>query len=167
VHLVDKSDHGNRRKVTRAALGFVAVRARVPASSANLGPGFDALALALALYVEVEIEPADALTITAEGEGSDLPTTSEHLAAQVVRSIHGHDRFAITVRSDIPVGRGLGSSASNPGPRLADDAGTRARTTTKPSVTFCSGRWSHLSTERHPRPHRQEATPCTTSPSSS
>jgi homoserine kinase len=70
------------------------------------------LALALALYVEVEVEPADALTITAEGEGSDLPQTADHLAAQVVRRVHGHDRFAITVRSDIPVGRGLGSSAS-------------------------------------------------------
>jgi homoserine kinase len=112
VHRVDKSDRSNPRKVTRAALGFVAVRARAPASSANLGPGFDALALALALYVEVEVEPADALRITAEGEGSDLPATAEHLAARVVRMVHGHDRFAITVRSDIPVGRGLGSSAS-------------------------------------------------------
>jgi homoserine kinase len=112
VHRVDNSDHTNLRKVTRAALGFVAVRARAPASSANLGPGFDALALALALYVEVEVEPADALSITTTGEGSDLPTTHEHLAAQVVRRVHGHDNFAITVRSDIPVGRGLGSSAS-------------------------------------------------------
>ena len=88
------------------------MRARAPASSANLGPGFDALALALSLYVEVEVEPADALTIVTSGEGSDLPTTSDHLAAQVVRRVQGHDKFAITVHSDIPVGRGLGSSAS-------------------------------------------------------
>jgi homoserine kinase len=94
------------------ALGFVAVRARVPASSANLGPGFDALALALALYVEVEVEPADELRIEATGEGRELPRTSEHLAAEVVRRVAGHDRFTITIRSDIPVGRGLGSSAS-------------------------------------------------------
>jgi homoserine kinase len=87
-------------------------RARVPASSANLGPGFDTLALALALYVEVEVEPADALSITSHGQGAELPTTADHLAARVVRNVAGHDRFAITVRSDIPVGRGLGSSAS-------------------------------------------------------
>ena len=88
------------------------MRARVPASSANLGPGFDALALALSLYVDVEVEPADALHIEATGEGSDLPRTRDHLAAQVVRAVHGHDDFAITIHSDIPVGRGLGSSAS-------------------------------------------------------
>jgi homoserine kinase len=88
------------------------VRARVPASSANLGPGFDALALALALYVEVEVEPSDELRIDATGEGSELPTGRDHLAAQVVRRVTGHDRFVITVHSDIPVGRGLGSSAA-------------------------------------------------------
>ena len=88
------------------------MRARVPASSANLGPGFDALALALALYVEVEVEVADELRIEATGEGSELPRTTDHLAAQVVRRVAGHDRFTIRVHSDIPVGRGLGSSAS-------------------------------------------------------
>lgn len=87
-------------------------RARVPASSANLGPGFDALALALALYIEVELEPASSLRIEASGEGADIPTTAGHLAARVVREVVGHDRFVITVRSDIPVGRGLGSSAA-------------------------------------------------------
>ena len=88
------------------------MRARVPASSANLGPGFDTLALALALYVEVEVEPADELTIVATGEGADIPPSPHHLAAQVVRRVAGHDRFRITVHSEIPVGRGLGSSAA-------------------------------------------------------
>lgn len=88
------------------------MRARVPASSANLGPGFDALALALALYVEVEVEPADELTIVATGEGDDIPSSPHHLAAQVVRQVAGHDRFRITLHSEIPVGRGLGSSAA-------------------------------------------------------
>jgi homoserine kinase len=88
------------------------MRARVPASSANLGPGFDTLALALSLYVEVEVEPADALVIRSEGEGSELPTDENHLAARVVRKVLGHDRVSITVRSAIPVGRGLGSSAA-------------------------------------------------------
>ena len=46
------------------------VRVRVPATSANLGPGFDALGLALALYNEVTIEEADALVVSIEGEGA-------------------------------------------------------------------------------------------------
>ena len=88
------------------------MRARAPASSANLGPGFDTLALALALYVEVEIVPADRLTVRAEGEGSDHPADASHMAARVAVEVAGHDRMAITVRSTIPVGRGLGSSAA-------------------------------------------------------
>ena len=88
------------------------MRARAPASSANLGPGFDTLALALSLYVDVEVEPADALSLRSEGEGSELPTDADHLAARVVREVAGHDRFSITVRSAVPVGRGLGSSAA-------------------------------------------------------
>ncbi|MBW3616107.1 MAG: homoserine kinase [Actinobacteria bacterium] len=87
-------------------------RARVPASSANLGPGFDTLAVALSLYVEVEVTEAEKLSITSHGEGADLPADADHLAARVARAVAGHDRLAITVRSDIPVGRGLGSSAA-------------------------------------------------------
>ncbi|MDQ6947741.1 MAG: homoserine kinase, partial [Actinomycetota bacterium] len=88
------------------------MRARAPASSANLGPGFDALAIALALHVTVEVTKADELTVTAEGQGSDLPADAEHLAARVATAVAGHDRLAIRVHSDIPVGRGLGSSAA-------------------------------------------------------
>jgi homoserine kinase len=88
------------------------MRARAPASSANLGPGFDTLALALALHVEVTVEAAGALTVVTHGEGAGLPADETHLAARVVREVTGHDRHAITVRSGIPVGRGLGSSAS-------------------------------------------------------
>jgi homoserine kinase len=86
--------------------------ARAPASSANLGPGFDSLAVALALYVEVEVGPADKLQITSSGEGADLPSDARHLAARVATKAAGHDRLAIRVHSDIPVGRGLGSSAA-------------------------------------------------------
>ena len=70
------------------------------------------LGLALKFYVEVEVVPAPSLHIDTEGEGADLPTDSSHLAAVVVRSILGHDRVALTVRSSIPVSRGLGSSAA-------------------------------------------------------
>ena len=88
------------------------MRAVAPASSANLGPGFDALALALALYVEVVVEPAERLTVTSEGEGADLPCDATHLAARIATEVAGHDRLHVHVRSEVPVGRGLGSSAS-------------------------------------------------------
>ncbi len=88
------------------------MKARVPASTSNLGPGYDVLGLALRRYVEVDVEPAARLTISAEGEGADLPQDESHLAARVVSSVLGHDRVAIVVRSGIPVGRGLGSSAA-------------------------------------------------------
>ena len=88
------------------------MHARAPASSANLGPGFDTLAVAVDLHVEVEVEPAAALEVHAEGEGADLPTDRSHLAARVAAEVLGHDRFRLRVRSAIPVGRGLGSSAA-------------------------------------------------------
>jgi homoserine kinase len=88
------------------------MRARVPATTANLGPGFDALALALDLYVEVEVEESDRLVVRCEGEGEDLPTDESHLAARVAIDVAGTDRLSITVRSEIPVARGLGSSAA-------------------------------------------------------
>jgi homoserine kinase len=88
------------------------VRARVPASAANLGPGFDALAIALTSYVEVTVEPAGRLEVCATGEGSELPADASHLAVRVAAGIIGHERLHVEVDSDIPVGRGLGSSAA-------------------------------------------------------
>jgi homoserine kinase len=88
------------------------VRARVPASSANLGPGFDTLAVALGLYVSVTVSPAPSLSVVASGEGSDLPADASHLAARVATSVAGTSELSIVVHSDIPVARGLGSSAA-------------------------------------------------------
>ena len=86
--------------------------ASAPASSANLGPGFDALALALERYIEVEIEPASQLSVETEGEGAGLSDNASHLAAKVAIEVVGHDHLAIRVRSEIPVARGMGSSAA-------------------------------------------------------
>ncbi len=87
--------------------------ARAPASSANLGPGFDALAVALGLYVEVSVAPRrEGLLVTAEGDGAELARGPEHLAARVATSVLGHDRVHVHVRSEVPVARGLGSSAA-------------------------------------------------------
>lgn len=97
------------------------VTVRVPASSANLGPGFDSLGLALGLYDELVVEalpPAAGLTVTVEGEGADdVPLTEEHLVVRAIRS--GLARAGVGAcglrlhcRNLIPHGRGLGSSAS-------------------------------------------------------
>lgn len=87
------------------------MRARCPASAANLGPGFDVLALALSLYVEVSVEPAGRLEMEALGEKVEV-RDEDHLAARVAREVLGHDNLRISVRSSIPPGRGLGSSAA-------------------------------------------------------
>lgn len=88
------------------------MRARVPASTSNIGPGFDVLGLALGLYVEVTVDDAEQLMVTTEGEGSELARDASHLAVKVASAIRGHDRLAIHVNSEIPLGRGLGSSAA-------------------------------------------------------
>ena len=88
------------------------MKVRVPASSANLGPGFDALAVALSLYIDVQIEPADHLTLTTSGFGSEISDPEAHLAVKLIRRIVGHDRVALSIHSEIPLARGLGSSAA-------------------------------------------------------
>ena len=86
--------------------------ARAPASSANLGPGFDVLAVALQLHLEVSVELADSFSITSQGCGAGLYDDERHLGAVVAAKVLGHDRFAISVTSEIPLSRGLGSSAA-------------------------------------------------------
>ena len=96
-----------------------AVRVLVPATSANLGPGFDALGLALTLYVEVEarILPAG-LSIEIAGAGEDLAGAGEeHLVVRVMRvafAVTGEQPPGLGLRcvNRIPHGRGLGSSAA-------------------------------------------------------
>ena len=88
------------------------MRARVPASSANLGPGFDTLAVALSRYLEVSVEESDSFAISSRGCGAGLYDDERHLGAQVVARILGHWRFSIEVESEIPLSRGLGSSAA-------------------------------------------------------
>jgi len=95
------------------------VRVRVPATSANLGPGFDALGLALTLHDEVEarILPAG-LSIEISGEGADLAGAGEeHLVVRAMRvtfAVTGGQPPGIGLRcvNRIPHGRGLGSSAA-------------------------------------------------------
>ncbi len=96
------------------------VRVRVSATSANLGPGFDALGLALALHDDVTAWITDSgLTIEVTGEGQNLAEAGEkHLVVQAMRV--GFDAFAgrqppglaLRCTNRIPHGRGLGSSAA-------------------------------------------------------
>jgi homoserine kinase len=97
-----------------------AVRVRVPATSANLGPGFDTLGLALGLYDDVELGLADgpACTVDVEGEGEGrVPRDERHLvlrAAQATFDRAGAPRVPLRLRcrNAIPHSRGLGSSAA-------------------------------------------------------
>jgi homoserine kinase len=86
--------------------------ARVPASSANLGPGFDCLAVALTMYLEVSVEPADTFAVTSEGCGAGLFDDENNLGARVVAGVLGHTNFSMHVKSEVPLSRGLGSSAA-------------------------------------------------------
>jgi homoserine kinase len=94
------------------------VRVRVPATSANLGPGFDALGLALALYNDVEAAEADVVTVGVEGEGrGQLPVDADNVVARGVRLAYeaaGRPFKGVTLRCEnrIPASRGLGSSAA-------------------------------------------------------
>lgn len=80
--------------------------ASAPASIANLGPGFDLLAVAVSLRLEVESEPSDRWMIASDGR----PVGEE--TAALVREIAGDEPREIFIRSRIPIGKGLGSSAA-------------------------------------------------------
>ena len=95
------------------------VRVRVPASAANLGPGFDTLGLALGLYDEIEASTADeGLVVEVSGEGrGTVPLTADHLVIRSLRAAckaFGSELPGLRVRcrNAIPHGRGLGSSAA-------------------------------------------------------
>jgi homoserine kinase len=82
---------------------------RVPASSANLGPGYDSMAAALALHLELEVEETGEFRVD-PGEG--LPDGRDNLCVRAFEALHPADGHAFRVRSDIPVAAGLGSSAA-------------------------------------------------------
>ncbi|HPU12496.1 MAG TPA: homoserine kinase [Aeromicrobium sp.] len=95
------------------------VTVRVPATSANLGPGFDALGMALSWYDDVTAEVTEVgLTFDIEGEGADeVPRDETHLLYRAM--VAAFDLLGerptglhLTCRNTIPHGRGLGSSAA-------------------------------------------------------
>ena len=83
---------------------------RVPASSANLGPGFDVLAGALAVHLELEVSEAGEFSVDAGAEG--LPADRSNLCVKAFERLHSADGLRFEIRSEIPVARGMGSSAA-------------------------------------------------------
>jgi homoserine kinase len=101
------------------AFRAAAVRVRVPATSANLGPGYDALGLALGLYDDVVVRVADSgLHVDIAGEGAEtLPRDEDHLLVRSLRTafdlLGGQPRgLEVVCANRIPHGRGLGSSSA-------------------------------------------------------
>jgi homoserine kinase len=82
---------------------------RVPASSANLGPGFDCMAAALALHVELEVEETGTFSVESE---LPLARGRENLCVRAFERLHPADAFTFRIRSEIPLSGGLGSSAA-------------------------------------------------------
>ncbi|MEW6129337.1 MAG: homoserine kinase [Acidobacteriota bacterium] len=94
-------------------------RIRVPSSTSNLGSGFDSLGLALQFYLTLDVEPAEEMTFTFSGEGAaELnASTEDNLIFQAMKFIAAREgvelrpaRFHVT--NEIPLARGLGSSAA-------------------------------------------------------
>jgi homoserine kinase len=91
---------------------------RVPASSANLGPGFDALALALDLHLVCRFRPAPSPSIRVRGRDSHLISAQEdnliwQTALRVAEDTESKmPTIELEIANDIPVGKGLGSSAA-------------------------------------------------------
>ena len=83
---------------------------RVPASSANLGPGYDVLAAALTLHLELEIEETGEFSV--EAEGLEVPLDRSNLCVKAFESLKPADGVSFRIRSEIPLARGLGSSAA-------------------------------------------------------
>ncbi|MEV4216316.1 homoserine kinase [Micromonospora sp. NPDC049662] len=95
------------------------VRVRVPATSANLGPGFDALGLALGLYDDLAAEVSSGgVQVTVAGQGAgELPADDQHLVVRAMRAtfdVLGAQPTGLSVEcvNRIPQARGLGSSSA-------------------------------------------------------
>jgi homoserine kinase len=93
-------------------------RLRLPATSANLGPGFDAVAVALDFYLEIEAEPAAEFSIAATGRDRErCARLDDNLILEIYKGLltsHGKPIVPLAIRmaNGIPLGMGCGSSAA-------------------------------------------------------
>ncbi len=94
------------------------VRVTVPGSTSNLGPGFDAFGLALSLFLELSFEESSSNEFIAEGEGADFLSADERnlifraLDFFCMKRGEKPQTFLVKAKNEIPIGRGLGSSAA-------------------------------------------------------
>jgi len=94
------------------------VTVRVPATTANLGPGFDVLGLGLSIWMEVTVEVAERFSMDIRGEGSnEIKADESNLIAQSCALAMKHAKVPMpalkyTIHSDIPFGCGCGSSSA-------------------------------------------------------
>ncbi|SHE47466.1 homoserine kinase [Seinonella peptonophila] len=96
---------------------FQPFRVVIPASSANLGPGFDSIGLALNRYLQLTFLPHEQLKIQVKGFGETLPIDENNLIIRVMKKAfdeHGQSlpTFHLSIENEIPLARGLGSSAA-------------------------------------------------------
>lgn len=99
---------------------------RVPATSANLGPGFDSIGVALHLYLTVIVEEKTEAWRVNHALGPDVPTDDQNLIVQSALAVNPKlQPHQLTVMSDIPVARGLGSSSTAvvAGVKIANELG--------------------------------------------
>jgi homoserine kinase len=83
---------------------------RVPASSANLGPGYDVLAAAVSMFLELEVEETGDFSF--DTGGLDVSADRDNLVVRAFETLHPADGISFRLRSEIPLARGLGSSAA-------------------------------------------------------
>lgn len=83
---------------------------RVPASSANLGPGYDSMAAAMSLHLELEVEETGEFSL--DPGGLEVSEGRDNLVVRAFERLHSADGIAFRLRSEIPLARGLGSSAA-------------------------------------------------------
>src|ERR1700730_1779014 len=106
------------KKKTKKTRGPATVRLALPATSANLGPAFDAAALAMDLYITIEARPAPSFSIAASGRDEEIcGATENHLILTCYREVlESQDKeavpLALRIKNDIPIGKGCGSSAA-------------------------------------------------------
>ena len=109
---------GNDRQKSRSELPPNRVRVRLPATSANLGPGFDTAAVALDFHLMVEAEPAESFSIEATGRDADrCGALEDNLVLELYRRLLEREGRAVTplairMENEIPLGMGCGSSAA-------------------------------------------------------
>jgi homoserine kinase len=86
---------------------------KAPATTANLGPGFDCAGAALDLWNELEVSVADDLSVVVEGTGArELPADTTHLAVRAFSLLAAPERLRFRFTNRIPLASGLGSSAA-------------------------------------------------------